>query len=126
MAPTVSGVVFGDRMTTPQAFNFLVIGLGMIAGPAVWPQYFSVEHMRSAAWLVFMGGLQVSGGLSLLLLEAVRVSRRLSEWEPLDIGLPLSDVRWTMPPSLYSGLEDTDEVVVALRLRQQLLSRVAA
>lgn len=119
-------VVFERHMTIPQAFNFLVIGLGMVAGPAVWPQFFSVEHMRSAAWLVFMGGLQVTGGLSLLLLEAVRLSRRLSEWEPIDIGLALPDVRWTMPPSLYSGLEDTDEVVVALRLRQQLLSRAAA
>ena len=113
-------------MTIPQAFNFLVIGLGMVAGPAVWPQYFPVEHMRSAAWLVLMGGLQASGGLGVLLFEAVRLSRRLSEWEPLDIGLALPDVRWTMPPSLYSGLEDTDEVVVALRLRQQLLSRAAA
>jgi hypothetical protein len=113
-------------MTTPQALNFFLIGLGMIAGPAVWPEYFSIEHMRSTVWLVFMGGLQVTGGLSLLLLEAIRLSRRLSEWEPLDIGLALPDVQWTMPPSLYSGLEDTDEVVVALRLRQQLLRRVAA
>lgn len=113
-------------MTIPQAVNFLVIGLGMVAGPAIWPQYFSIEHMRSAVWLVLMGALQASGGLGVLLFEAVRFSRRLSEWEPLDIGLALPDVRWAMPPSLYSGLEDTDEVVVALRLRQQLLSRAAA
>ncbi len=112
-------------MTPGQACNFLLIGIGMIAGPAVWPQHFTIEHLRSAIWLVFMGGLQAVGGSFVLGLEAVRVSQRLAEWEPLDIDLTLPDVRWVMPPSLYSLLEDTDEVAVALRLRQQLLRRAA-
>lgn len=112
-------------MTPGQACNFLLVGIGMIAGPAVWPQHFTVEHLRSATWLVFMGGLQAAGGSFVLGLEAVRASQRLAEWEPLDIDLTLSDVHWVMPPSLYSLLEDTDEVAVALRLRQQLLRRAA-
>lgn len=97
----------------------------MIAGPALWPQHFTVEQVRSTVWLVFMGGLQALGGSFVLGLEAVRVSQRLAEWEPLDFDLSLPDVRWAVPPSLYSLLEDTDEVAVALRLRQQLLQRAA-
>jgi hypothetical protein len=97
----------------------------MIAGPAVWPQHFTIEHLGSVRWLVFMGGLQAIGGSLVLGLAAVRVSRQLSEWEPLDIDLTLPDVQWSVPPSLYTLLEDSDEVAVALRLRQQLLSRAA-
>lgn len=113
-------------MTTPHAFNFFVIGLGMIAGPAIWPQYFAADHVRSAIWLVLMGGLQALAGSFVLGLEGLRLSRRLAEWQPLDLEFSLPDVRWAVSPSLYSLLEETDEVVVALRLRQQLLTRVAA
>src|SRR5688572_5366413 len=88
-------------MTTPHAFSFFVIGLGMIAGPAFWPQYFAADQVRSAIWLVFMGGLQALAGSFVLGLEGLRLSRRLAEWEPLDFALP--DVRWAISPSLYSG-----------------------
>lgn len=97
----------------------------MIAGPALLPQHFTVEHLRSASWLVFMGGLQAIGGSVVLGLEAVRLSQRLAEWEPLDFDLTLPDVTWAVPPSLYTVIEETDEVAVALRLRQQLLRRAA-
>lgn len=112
-------------MTPAQACNFLLVGTGMIAGPALWPHHFTIEHLNSATWLVFMGGLQACGGFFVLGLAGVRLSRRLAEWESLDLDLALPDVRWAMAPSLYSVLEDTDEVTVALRLRQQLLRRAA-
>ena len=108
-------------MTTVQAFNFLLIGLGMIAGPAVWPEYFVAEHVRSALWLELMGSLQALGASWFLGLEAIVLSRRIAAWEPFDLNLELPDVRWAVSPSLYAVLEQPDEdVVVAFRLQQQL------
>lgn len=97
----------------------------MIAGPAVWPEHFTGEHLRSEIWLMFMGGLQAVAGAFILGVEAVRLYPRLAIWETLDLDLALPDVRWAMPPSLYSLLEDKDEIAVALHLRQQLLRRAS-
>lgn len=107
-------------MTTPHAINFLVVGLGMIAGPALWPQFFAAEHLRSAIWLVVMGGLQALAGSFTLGLAGIRFSRQLAQSDPFDFSLTLPDVSWAVPPSFYSLLDDDDEIVVALRLQQQL------
>jgi hypothetical protein len=132
MQKSQSGVNFAIRapigattvccpMTPSQAINFLVVGLGMIAGPAVWPQYFEAEHMRSAIWLLFMGGLQAVAASWVLGLEGIVLFRRLATWEPFDLSLELPDVRWAVSPSLYAIMEDTDDhVVVAFRLQEQL------
>lgn len=121
-APPGTGVV-SWLMTTHHAFNFLLIGLGMIAGPAVWPEYFGDNHMRSAIWLVFMGSMQAAGGSFFLVLEGLRLSQRLTAWvgDPLDLTISLTDVRRAvLPPSFYSRLEDSEEVALARRLQRQL------
>ncbi|HEY8996196.1 MAG TPA: hypothetical protein VIM71_16135 [Lacunisphaera sp.] len=107
-------------MTTAHAFNFFLVGLGMIAGPAFWPEYFVAEHMNSALWLELMGALQALGGSWVLGLEGIVLFRRFAAWEPFDFSLELPDVRWAVSPSFYSVIENNDDVVVAFRLQQQL------
>lgn len=113
-------------MKSLHALLFFITGAAMLAGPAVWPEAFVAEHELSAWWLGLIGAVQALGGAGLLGLECVRWLRRISVWESFDFSLRLPDVRWTTPASLYSRLEESDEVAVALRLQQQLLHPVAA
>jgi hypothetical protein len=77
--------------------------------------------MRSAIWLLFMGGLQAVAASWVLGLAAVGLVHRLAAWEPFDFSLEVPDVRWAVSPSLYAIMEDTDDrVVVAFRLQEQL------
>ena len=110
-------------MTTPHAFTFLLIGLGMIVAPAVGPEYFADRQMQSAIWLVLMGGLQAVGSTAYLLVEGLNEGRRMFALvgEALDFNLTLADFRRTvLQPSFYTLLEDYDEVTRALQLQQQL------
>ena len=108
-------------MKTCDAFVFLLIGLGMIAAPTLWPGHFGASRPSSASWLWFMGGLQALGGLGVLAVEAMGLFRRLATWDPLDFTITLADVRRVVSPSVYALLENPEEEEVALRLRQQLL-----
>jgi hypothetical protein len=113
-------------MKSLHAFLFFLTGMGMLAGPALWPEAFVAEHELSAWWLGLLGSVQAVGGVGLLGLEGLRWCRRVTIWESFDFGLHLPDLSWTTPASLYARLEESDEVAVALRLQQQLLQPVAA
>jgi len=112
-------------MKLSDACIFLLVGLGMIAGPSLWPEHFAAAQRISATWLLFMGGLQALGGGCVLAVEgareAVRWSRRIAALDPLDFTVALADVRRVISPSLYTLLENPEEEEVALRLQQQLL-----
>ena len=111
-------------MTCLHAVNFLTVGLAMAAGPAVWPEHFAADQMRSAAWLVSMGSLQAATGMCVLLVILMRRLRRLVAWveESLEFPIDLTDLhRAVLPGSLYSLAEETEEVSRALRLQRQLL-----
>lgn len=114
-------------MTPTQAFNFLVTGLVMIAGPAVWAEHFGANHAGSASWLVLMGGLQAVGGLGFLILDALTRLRRVSAriGESLDASVSLADLhRAALPASFYALVEEPEEVALARRLQRQLLRLV--
>lgn len=115
-----------QRMKSLHAFLFLLTGTAMLAGPAIWPEAFVADHELSASWLGLIGGLQAVGGAGWLSLESLRWLRRASTWESFDFSLRLPDVQWAAPASLYSRMEESDEVAIALRLQQQLLQPVAA
>jgi hypothetical protein len=111
-------------MKTCDAFLFLLIGLGMIAGLTIWPEHFGPSRPSSASWVLFMGGLQALGGSCVLAIEAVDWTRRMATLAPLDFTVTLADVRRLAPPSIYTLLDNPEEEEVALRLRQQLLRPV--
>lgn len=116
-------------MTTPHACAFVLVGLGMIAAPAVVPEHFGDRQMQSAIWMVFMGSLQAVGGATFLLAAGLNEARRLFALvaEALDFNLTLADFRRTvLQPSFYTLVEDYDEVAQALQLQQQLRLREVA
>lgn len=110
-------------MTPPHAGTFLLIGLGMIAAPAVVPEHFADREMQSAIWLVLMGGLQAVGSTAYLLVEGLNEVRRMFVLvgDSLDFNLTLADFRRTvLQPSFYVLIEGYDEAKQALQLQQQL------
>ena len=110
-------------MTSPHAFTFLFVGLGMVGIPAVEPEHFAGDQMRSAIWLVFMGAVLALGGAGFLLGEGMNQGRRLFALvcDALDLDLALADIRRTvLPPSFYALLEEHDEVTLAWQLQRQL------
>jgi hypothetical protein len=114
------------RMKILHASLFLLLGTGLLVGPAFWPECFGVERERSALWLETMGGLQLLGGATMTGLELYRLLRRWTETELLEFSLQLPDLRWVAPPSLYVRPEEADEAVRALRLQRQLRQPFAA
>lgn len=111
-------------MTPAQACNFLVTGLVMIAGPAVWAEHFGANQMGSASWLVLMGGLQAVGGLGFLLVDGLNRLRRVAAriGESLETSVSLADLhRAALPESFYALVEEPEEVALARRLQRQLL-----
>ena len=116
-------------MTTPHACAFVLVGLGMIAAPAVMPEHFGDKQMQSTIWMVFMGALQAAGGAAFLLTAGFHEARRLFALvaDALDFNLTLADFRRTvLQPSFYTLVEDYDEVAQALQLQQQLRFREVA
>ena len=122
------GVVLG-LMKTTHALNFFLIGLVMCFSPAFWPDYFSGEASRGNAselWVLLMGTTQIAlGAWTMCLNEVPRLMRYLAEWEPLTLVFELPDVGWALPESFYAGLNEYDDVRVALSLQQQLRTGLA-
>lgn len=94
-------------MTTSHAFGFALLGLGMMFAPAYYPESFVASAMdgssTSALWLEVMGVLNfLIGSFTALRNELTRLYVAFEEmdlfgWRMFD----LSEVRWTMPASLY-------------------------
>lgn len=111
-------------MTPTQAFNFVVTGLVMIAGPAVWAEHFGANQAGSASWLILMGGLMGGGGLGFLILDGLARLRLLAARvsESLEASVSLADLRCaTLSESFYALVEEPEEVALARRLQRQLL-----
>jgi len=108
------------------ATHFMLMGMGMLAAPELWPDYFGTGQGTSVLWLRFMGGLQVAGSLLVVAREAWRGLRGLAAWDILDISLKLPEGHGVAPPSIYALLEESEEETRALRLQQQLLQPAAA
>lgn len=110
-------------MTSPHAFTFLFVGLGMVGIPALQPENFGQEQMPSAIWLVFMDTMLSLGGTFVLLKEGMNQGRRIFGLvhDALDLDLALTDIRRAvLPPSFYALLEEHDEVTLAWQLQRQL------
>lgn len=116
-------------MKTTQALNFFLVGLGMCFSPAFWPDYFSGNsdgNNTSELWLLIMGMTQMTLGSWMMgLNEVPRLLHSLAEWEPVTLNFELPDVSWVLPESFYAGLNEDDDVNVALNLQQQLRMRAA-
>ena len=120
MALAGRGYVF-PLMKTPHALGFLLTGLAMGSCPAIFPEYFTDGHARSGIWLMLMGALQASLGLTVFgFTELPRLTGWLAAWEPVDLSLALPDIHWSVPGSVYALLDEAEEVTDALRLQQQL------
>jgi hypothetical protein len=111
-------------MKTTHAFNFFIIGMAMCFSPAFWPEFFSGEvnaNDTSEVWMLIMGVIQMSmGAWTMGLNEVPRWLHSLSHWEPVPLDFSLPDVSWVLPDSFYAGLNEDDDVRVALALQQQL------
>jgi hypothetical protein len=116
-------VVFGTMKTT-DAFNFFLVGLAMCLGPACWPGYFAGAADGGGCgelWLVFMGTMQIILGAWAMGLRLVpQLIRSISEWEPVLLDFELVDIGSVLSESFYRGLDEGDELKVALSLQQQL------
>lgn len=111
-------------MTNTRALHFPALGLVMLVGPAIWPGYFVDGEVRSVAWLVFLGGLQVAAGVGVLIVDGGLVARRLGDWieRSLEISVTMSDLpRAALPDSLFDAIDDAEQVAIARRLQRQLL-----
>ncbi len=89
--------------------------------PAFWPNYISVNEGCSELWLLVMGVTQmVLGAWTMGFNEVPRLLHALAAWEPVKLDFELADVRWVLPESFYAGLNDDEDLRVALILQQQL------
>jgi len=111
-------------MKTTHALNFFLVGLSMCFSPACWPGYFvGAENGGNASelWLLIMGATQMVMGAWTMGLNLVpRLLHYLSHWEPVLLDFTLPDVGWVPPDSFYAGLNEQDDISVALSLQQQL------
>lgn len=116
-------------MKTTHALNFFLIGLFMCFGPGYWPDFFASGtngNDASELWLRIMGITQMTmGAWTIGVNEVPRLVHALAQWEPVTLDFALPDVKWALPESFYTGLQDDDDVNVALRLQQQLRLRAA-
>ena len=123
MAPIAPRLVLGS-MKTIDALNFFLVGLVMFFCPAYWPEEFCAtasSESSSELWLLVMGAVQLSVGAWSMAVNIVpRAIRHLAEWEPVMFEFKLMDAGWFIPESLFVGLEEGEEVAVALSLPPQL------
>jgi len=111
-------------MKTTHALNFFLVGISMCFGPAYWPDFFAAAangNDASELWLQTMGITQMAMGVWAMVLNLVpRLVHFLIEWEPVSMVFAPPDVGWALPDSFYAGLQDDEDVGVALSLQQQL------
>ncbi len=78
-------------MSTPNAFAFFLLGLVMLALPAVWPEYFPSDSIdgsnTSALWLLFMGLVQSWLGLWGIASNEIAPLWQLAiDWQPASVA----------------------------------------
>jgi hypothetical protein len=90
------GMVSEEAMTTPNAFGFFLLGLAMLALPAVCPDYFpstSIDGSNtSALWLFFMGPVHAWLGLWWIARNEIAPLWQLAiDWQPASVAGTLRD-----------------------------------